>query len=169
MEKHCTRVYYSLRDSKSTADGKAPIEAMIAANGEKIYFNTGKKVLPVEWNKQKQIVRGKSEDAQLINDYLVQLRNKIFQKEVELMELGYLITPRLLKEAVNEKVDALKQKTILQVIKEHNDEKQKLIGISVAKATYYCFDHTYRLLGEFIEATYGRSNLIFLFLDEEFP
>ena len=119
MEKHCTTVYFSLRESKQNKNGESPIEVSISTNGERIYFSTGKKVRAIDWNKEKQLVRGKSEKANLINGYLAQLKNKIYQKEIELIQKGYLITPALLKEATLDKVVALNEKTLLEVLDEH--------------------------------------------------
>lgn len=81
-------VYFSLRESKQNNKGESPIEISISANGERVYFSSGKSVQTNEWNKAKQIVKGKSEQAQLINDYLIQVRNRIYQKEMELIKSG---------------------------------------------------------------------------------
>lgn len=73
MEKHCTMVYFSLRESKQNKKGLSPIEVSITTNGKRIYFSTGKHVPATDWNKEKQAVKGKSEEAQLINGYLIQV------------------------------------------------------------------------------------------------
>ena len=44
MEKHCTMVYFSLRESKQNKKGLSPIEVSITTNGKRIYFSTGKHV-----------------------------------------------------------------------------------------------------------------------------
>ena len=86
MEKHCTTVYFSLRESKQNKKGESPIEVSISANGERVYFSSGKHVKTSDWNKTKQVVKGKSEDSNLINSYLVQVRNKIYEKDIELIK-----------------------------------------------------------------------------------
>ena len=134
MEKHCTMVYFSLRESKQNKKGLSPIEVSITTNGKRIYFSTGKHVPAADWNKEKQAVKGKSEEAQLINGYLIQLRNKIYQKEIELLQKGYLITAELLKEAITDKVEALNEKTLLDVLNEHNTEHKAMVGKTVAPA-----------------------------------
>ena len=58
-------VYFSLRESKQNKKGESPIEISISSNGERVYFSSGKYVQTNEWNKAKQIVKGKSEQAQL--------------------------------------------------------------------------------------------------------
>lgn len=152
-------VYFSLRESKQNKKGLSSIEVSISTNGERIYFNTGKQARAADWNKEKQSVKGKSEEAQLINSYLAQLRNKIYQKEIELIQKGYLVTVNLLKEAVLDKVDALNEKTLLKVLEEHNAERKAMVGKTVATATYWVFEYTGRLLKEFILKKYDREDL----------
>ena len=159
MEKHCTMVYFSLRESKQNKKGLSPIEVSITTNGKRIYFSTGKHVPAADWNKEKQAVKGKSEEAQLINGYLIQLRNKIYQKEIELLQKGYLITAELLKEAITDKVEALNEKTLLDVLNEHNTERKAMVGKTVASATYWVFEYTGRLFKEFIQKKYERKDL----------
>lgn len=159
MEKHCTMVYFSLRESKQNKKGLSPIEVSITTNGKRIYFSTGKHVPAADWNKEKQAVKGKSEEAQLINGYLIQLRNKIYQKEIELLQKGYLITAELLKEAITDKVEALNEKTLLDVLNEHNTERKAMVGKTVAPATYWVFEYTGRLFKEFIQKKYERKDL----------
>lgn len=159
MEKHCTMVYFSLRESKQNKKGLSPIEVSITTNGKRIYFSTGKHVPAADWKKEKQAVKGKSEEAQLINGYLIQLRNKIYQKEIELLQKGYLITAELLKEAITDKVEALNEKTLLDVLNEHNTERKAMVGKTVAPATYWVFEYTGRLFKEFIQKKYERKDL----------
>lgn len=159
MEKHCTMVYFSLRESKQNKKGLSPIEVSITTNGKRIYFSTGKHVPATDWNKEKQAVKGKSEEAQLINGYLIQLRNKIYQKEIELLQKGYLITAELLKETITDKVEALNEKTLLDVLNEHNTERKAMVGKTVAPATYWVFEYTGRLFKEFIQKKYERKDL----------
>lgn len=159
MEKHCTMVYFSLRESKQNKKGLSPIEVSITTNGKRIYFCTGKHIPAADWNKEKQVVKGKNEEAQLINGYLIQLRNKIYQKEIELLQKGYLITAELLKEAITDKVEALNEKTLLEVLEEHNTERKAMVGKTVAPATYWVFEYTGRLFKEFIQQRYERKDL----------
>ena len=120
------------------------------------YVSTGKYARSTDWNREKQLVKGKSEEAQLVNSYLTQLRNKIYQKEIELLQMGYLITAELLEEAVANKVEALNEKSLFEVFAEHNKEQEKLVGNGVSKATYWISVYTVRLLKEFVQQKNGR-------------
>lgn len=159
MENHCVTVYFSLRESKKNKKGLSPIEASLSYNGERIYFSTGKFAKPSTWNKQMQKVKGNNQEASLINDFLIELRNKVYTKELELMKRGYMITVHLLKDAVLDKLPCFKEITLLQMISEYNNEKEKHIGKDIAKSTFYCFKHSESLLQEFIRKVYKRDDV----------
>ena len=65
-----------------------PIYATIRQNGERATFTTGKYIHPNEWDSVRQKAKGKSETAQAINATLLQLRNKIYRKELETYSIG---------------------------------------------------------------------------------
>ena len=95
MEKHCTSVYFILKKSRQDKEGLSPIVTYINVNTERTSYYTGKKIKASNWDSEKQLVKGKSKEAKQINEYLYQLRHKIFQKEIELMEKGFMIRKRL--------------------------------------------------------------------------
>lgn len=159
MEKHCTTVYFTLKKTRKDKNGESPIVAWIAVNSDRTSYYTGKKVKTSEWDEKKQLVKGISDNAKLINEYLYQLRNKIFQKEIELMEKGFMLTPTLLKEAVNDHVEAVNQKTLLEVFNDFQAMRKPLIGKKIAKDTYEDNDLTGRYIKEFMEKQYHRSDI----------
>ena len=69
MEKHCTTVYFLLKKTRKDKNGDSPIDAWIAVNGERTSYSTGKKVKVSEWDEKKQLVKGSSDKAKLINSY----------------------------------------------------------------------------------------------------
>ena len=158
MIKHCSTIFFGLK-KRTDKNGKSPIIMLIAANGERTEFQTGRKIEPENWDNAKQQAKGKTAEAKLLNAYLSQLRNKVYLKEIELMQRGFLITARLLRDAVTDKVEALNEKTMFQVFAEHNEEQRKLVGKGLSKATYWVSEYTYRLLKEFVEQKYQRSDL----------
>lgn len=158
MEKHCSTINFWLK-SRTDKNGKSPITMTIGANGERAEFQTGKKIEPENWDNGKQQAKGKTTQAKLLNTYLSQLRNKVYLKEIELMQRGFLITARLLRDAVVDKVEALNEKTLFQVFSEHNEEQGKMIGKGTSKSTHWLSEYTYRLLKEHVEQRYKRSDL----------
>ena len=158
MEKHCSTIYFGLKNRKDK-NGNSPIIMIIGANGERAEFQTGKKVAPENWDNAKQQAKGKTTEVKLLNTYLNQLRNKVYLKEIELMQRGYLITARLLRDAVIDKIEALNERTLFQVFAEHNENQEKLVGKGVSKATYFISEYTDRLLKEYVKQKYKREDL----------
>lgn len=72
-------------------------QCTITLNGERSSFSTGKSVRPEDWEASKQRVKGTSETAKSINETLLQIRNKIYRKEAELMDRGYVAFEKLYK------------------------------------------------------------------------
>jgi len=99
-------ILFFIRESKVRKNGNAPIEVIITINGEKCSFSTGKQVHIDKWDKTKQQVKGKDEEAKSLNNYLKAVKAKLYQKE---------------------KIESLKEKSLFEVFTEHNHEQEKLI------------------------------------------
>ena len=159
MEKHCTSVYFLVKKSRQDKEGLSPIVAFISVNTERASYYTGKKIKYLDWDSEKQIVKGRGEDAKIINEYLYQLRHKIFQKEIDLMEKGFMITASLLKDAVNDRVEAVNQKTLLNVFDDFQRMRKPLVGKKIAKDTYDDNALTGRYIKEFMKSELRRSDI----------
>ena len=152
-------ILFSIRESKVRKNGNAPIEVTITLNGERSYFSTGKTIAIEKWDKTRQQVKGKDEEAKSLNNFIKAVRAKFYEKEAELMDKGFVVTAELLRDAYFDKVDALKEKTFLQVLTEHNSHQKAMVGKTVAPATYWTFEYSERLLKEFILNKYERLRL----------
>jgi integrase len=159
MTRSSFSVLFFIRESKARKNGNAPIETMITVNGERASFSTGKSVQIDKWDKAKQQVKGKDDEARSLNLFLQAVKNKLYEKETELMERGFVVTAELLRDAYFDKVEALKEKTLLSVLREHNEERKLMVGKTVAPATYYAFEHTECLLKKFIKEKYERNDI----------
>lgn len=159
MTRSSFSVLFAIRESKARKNGNTPIETTITVNGERASFSTGKLVNIDKWDKTRQQVKGKDEEAKSLNQFLQAVRNKLYEKESELMERGFVVTAELLRDAYFDKVEAFKEKTLLTVIREHNEERKMMVGKTVAPATYWAFEHTERLLKKFINEKYERNDV----------
>ena len=130
-------ILFTIRESKVRKNGKAPIEIAITVNGDRCTLSTGKQVTIDKWDKIKQQVRGKDEEAQSLNNCLKSIKAKLYQKEAELLDRGFIITAGLLRDAYFDKVESIKERSLFEVFTEHNQEQEKLIGNGVSKATYW--------------------------------
>ena len=56
-------ILFFIRESRVRKDGTTSIEVVLTVNGERCSFSTGKKVKVISWDKNKQLVKGKDEEA----------------------------------------------------------------------------------------------------------
>ena len=159
MERSLFSILFSIRESKARKNGNTPIEVTITVNGERCSFSTGKQIKVTSWDKNRQLVKGKDEEATSLNNYLKSVRAKLYEKEAELLDRGFIITAQLLYDAYFDKVECLKERSLLSVLEEHNTERKAMVGKTVAPATYWIFEYTGRLLREFILKKYNREDL----------
>ena len=152
-------ILFFIRESKARKNGNVPIEVMITVNGERNSFSTGKQIAIEKWDKTKQQVKGKDQETQNLNNYLKAIKAKLYQKEAELLERGFIITAQILYDAYFDKVESLKERSLFEVFEEHNQEQEKLIGNGVSKATYWVSVYTIRLLREFVQQKSKREDL----------
>ena len=152
-------ILFFIRDSRVRKDGTTSIEVVLTVNGERCAFSTGKKVKSCNWDKNKQQVKGKDEEAQSLNNYLKAIKAKLYQKEAELLDRGFIITADLLRDAYFDKVESIKERSLFEVFEEHNQEQEKIIGNGVSKATHWVSVYTIRLLKEFVQQKYKREDL----------
>ena len=159
MERSSFSLLFSTRNSKMRKNGKVPIEGTITVNGQKCSFSTGKLVLANSWDKVRQSVRGASEEAKNINKFLSAVKARMYEKEAELLDKGFIVTAELLKDAYLDKVERLKEHTLIGVLEEHNSELAPMVGKTISKATYFNFEHGGRLLKNYIQSRYDRNDL----------
>lgn len=152
-------ILFFIRESKARKNGNVPIEVMITVNGERNSFSTGKQIAIEKWDKTKQQVNGKDQETQNLNNYLKAIKAKLYQKEAELLERGFIITAQILYDAYFDKVESLKERSLFEVFEEHNQEQEKLVGNGVSKATHWVSVYTIRLLREFVQQKYKREDL----------
>ena len=64
-----------------------------------------------------------------------------------------------MRDAYFDKVESLKEHSLLGVLNEHNLQYEGMVGKTISKSTYFCFEHTGRLLKDFIKKKYKREDL----------
>lgn len=168
MERHTYTINFSASPSKARKTGLMPIYATITLNGERATFTTGKYIQPAQWDATKQRARGTSDTSQAINNHLLQVRNKIYQKELELMNRGYIVNANTLKDAYLERVEAIQGKTLCQIFEEYLVDARKAIDIEVKKDTVYSYERTYDLLKDYLKLKYKRTDFALQELNRDF-
>ena len=92
MTRSSFSVLFAIRESKVRKNGNVPIEVTITVNGGRTYFSTGKLVHIDKWDNAKQQVKGKDDEAKSLNQFLQAVKTRLYEKEAELMERGFVVT-----------------------------------------------------------------------------
>lgn len=160
MAKHSIYVNFRVKKSRKNKDGLSPIECVISVNGERTSFFIGKQIKAEDWNEKNQKVKSSCKDADLINDYIYKLRGKFFEKENELIGRGFLVTAQLLKDAVNDNIGELRQKTLMEVFDAYQEIRKGMVGKTIVKDTFYHNELTGRYLRDFIKVKMNREDVL---------
>ena len=168
INKSIYNLSFIVRASKVNKTGKAPIEVLITLGDERVVFSTGKLVALESWNKDKQCVRGVNPEAVSLNEYLKNMRVRIYDEELKLVKHGFAVTATLLRDALLNKVELIKEETILGIYRKHNELQFKQIGMGVSKGTYANSKHGLNLLEKFINDTYNRDDVFLRELNRDF-
>ena len=79
------------------------------------------------------------------------MRVRIYEEEIKLVKHGFAVTATLLRDALMNKVELVKEETILNIYRKHNELQYKQIGLGVSKGTYANSKHGLALLEKFIK------------------
>lgn len=168
MARHTFTINFSACKSKARKNGLVPINVSITLNGERVTFTTGKYIQPAQWDTTKQRAKGSSESSQVINDSLQQIRNKIYQKETELMNRGYIVNASTLRDACLDKMESIQNKTLCQIFEGYLIDARKAIDIEVKKDTVYSYERTYDILKDYMKQEYDRDDFALQELNYDF-
>ena len=109
--------WLKLADAKN---GKAPLYARITVNGKRAEISLKHKVNIQNWNPLRNKVKGTTQAARMINNYLDQVTSEIHHSRNELRSEGNIITSQAIK-ARFLKVDQ-QNYTLNDIIKYHNED-----------------------------------------------
>ena len=93
---------------KKIQDGKAPVYVRVTIDGKRSEISIKRSISPESWNPKKGIAKGSKEESRILNDYIEQVRNRIFECYRELQQQKKCIT-----------ADTIKGKYLGQDEKEH--------------------------------------------------
>lgn len=155
------RVSFFLKKAKLLKNGEASVAMRITVDGQRVENNIRKSILPNLWDQSKERAKGTSTAAVDLNRFIEDARIRIRQIVTELQQTGAEINPLIVQQRFYGVGQVRKQeRTILQVIQEHNDEANQLIGKDFVEITWRRYETMKRYLGELIKQKYGVDDLL---------
>ena len=154
------RVSFFLKKAKLLKNGEASVAMRITVDGQRVENNIRKSILPNLWDQSKERAKGTSATAVDLNRFIEDARIRIHQIVTEIQQSGAEINPLIVQQRFYGVGQVRKQeRTILQVIQEHNDEAKQLIGKDFVEITWRRYETMKRYLGELIKQKYGVDDL----------
>ena len=148
------------KKTKLLKSGEASVSMRITVDGQRVENNVRKSIRPNLWDQSKERAKGTSKTAVDLNRFIEEARIKIHQIIMELKQNGEEINPLIVQQRFYDIGQVRKQeRTVLQVIQEHDDEAEKLIGKDFVKITVRRYESMKRYLGELIKEKYDLPDL----------
>ena len=151
------RILFYLKRDKQKLDGTAPIWCRITVDGQVTRFNTKSNIHPDCWDAKAAKATGKTREVMRINALLDSIKAAIYRVYYDLQERENNVNAERVKNIFLG--IEVKQQYLLELFKRHNEDVDKLIGISKSKATYQKYEVTRKHLAKFVKEKYNVSDV----------
>jgi hypothetical protein len=133
METRLSILFYG-KKSLQNADKLLAIYLRVTLNGQCFEVSVQRYVEPGKWSASGGKMKGNSQEARSLNQYLDSLRQRVYEYQKTVMQEGKMFT----KESLRNKWYGIDERThtLVEVFTNHNQQLEALIGISNSKATY---------------------------------
>jgi site-specific recombinase XerD len=148
---------FILKSAKTTSKGLIPIYMRVTVDGKRFEISTQKQVEKSKWSTEMRKMKGNSEEARSINEYLTLLSNKLFEAQKQLLLENEVITFETLRNKLIGKEE--KAITIVKVFKEHNYKMDMLIGTEYSYNTLKNFKTTLSHFEKYLIQNYNVSDI----------
>ena len=150
-------ILFYIKRAKANKEGLAPIYARITILAKRFEFSTNRFAAVEKWTSEGSRVKGFSEEARSINNYLDELRIKIVMAEKSLFKRDIPITSENLK---NELLGiSERNRTLIPIFQDHNDRIKALLGQEYAPGTLERYKTSLKHTQDFLEWKYNISDI----------
>lgn len=145
------------KSTKANAAGQLPIYIRLTVDGKRFEFSSKKFIDKLKWSSELSKMKGNSEEARTINNYLDLMKSKVFDIQMELIHKNEALTLENFKSRILGTHQ--KERMIIPIYQNHNDKIQELIGNGYAYGTLERFKISLKHLQEFIQWKYNVSDI----------
>ncbi|HEX5743166.1 MAG TPA: Arm DNA-binding domain-containing protein, partial [Flavobacteriaceae bacterium] len=119
-------ILFYIKRAKANKEGLAPIYVRITVLAKRFELSTNRFSAVEKWSTEGSKVKGFSEEARSINNYLDELRIKIVNAEKSLVKRDIPVTSENLK---NELLGITERnRTLIPIFQDHNNRIEALLG-----------------------------------------
>ena len=130
----------------------------ININGERAALQLKRYLKQEDWDTTRYVMKGRTNEARIFNDYLEAVRVKAHKKYNELLSLTDDVTPQMLRDAILG-VNTAKTRTVIDIWQDHVNGLQKLIGKENTYATYQKYNTAMNHFKKFLQKYYRVTDI----------
>lgn len=166
MSKSTFKILFYLRKNQVNKAGKASIMTRLSVNGEVSQFSSKLDVEPELWDVKQGKVTGNSLKSRQLNNLLDDIRTSLKNHYRDIENHEAYVTAEKVRNAFLGY--SIKQNTLLELFRNHNEDARKLVGINKTEATLSKYDRACRRLEEYIKAQYKQTDIALKEIDHKF-
>lgn len=148
-------VHFVIRNERMDTEGYVPIYAKVTINGETLRVAISHKTKPLNWNAKSELVKLNAKNSKEINEAIEAMKSRIYQAHSLLLGSNNTLNAESLRVQLFGEA-AARIPTLLEIVKQHNDKFEKMVGIKYSKGSLKNYKTSLRFLTEFIP-TYNKK------------
>lgn len=159
-------LHFYAKSTKANAAGQLPIYIRLTVDGKRMEFSTKKFIDSNKWSSEMSRMKGNSEDARSLNDYLDLMKSKILDIQMELIHRNELLTIEIFKNkllGIQER-----ERMLVPIFQEHNRKIKELVGQEYAPGTLERYETSLKHTKEFLIWKYNISDINIEKIDHAF-
>ena len=150
-------ILFYIKRAKANKEGLAPIYVRITVLAKRFELSTNRFSAVEKWTSEGSRVKGFSEEARSINNYLDELRIKIVTAEKSLVKRDIPVTSENLK---NELLGITERnRTLIPIFQDHNNRIEALLGQEYAPGTLERYKTSLKHTKDFLEWKYNINDV----------
>jgi site-specific recombinase XerD len=159
-------LHFYAKSTKANAAGLLPIYVRLTVDGNRMEFSTKKFIDSAKWSPEMSKMKGNTENARSLNEYLDLLKSKIFDIQMELIHRNELLTIEVFKNRLLGIQD--NQRMLIPIFQNHNNKIKELVGKEYAAGTLERYNTSLKHTVEFLEWKYKVSDIDINKIDHAF-
>ena len=150
------KILFYLNTSKRKKSGFCPVIGRITVDGSIAQFSLKEDILPVHWDSKKGRAKGKSREQIELNRKIDQTEQHIRNIHMRTVDTAGYVTAEQIKNELT--CITIKTDGLLELLKEHNLEYEKRVGIDRKKGSYRLYENSYNHLLRFVQSKFGSKD-----------
>lgn len=150
-------LHFYAKKTKANVTGLLPIYIRLTVDGERLEYSTKKFIERSKWSDELSKMKGSSEEARSINNYLDAVKSQIIDIQMMLAHKQETLSMENFRRYLLGGQE--KQRTLIPIYKDHNNRIESLLGKGYASGTLDRFKISLKHLEDFLLWKYGKKDI----------